>query len=121
MIIVFSSRSHGIVVSRRSDGSLAWSGQYNGVAIRSAVVIDGGKRCVLLLDPDANLSSAFENLLCIDHMGRTVWTAKLPNEYQDVFVAIHPQKEGIWANTFSGFRILIDEHSGVELRRSFVK
>ena len=120
MSIVFSSSSHGIFVSQRFDGSKSWSGQYNGVAIKSAVPIDGGKRCILLLDPDANQRSAFENLLCIDQNGNAVWTAKLPTS-ADVFVTIDAKEEGVWANTWSGFRVLIDEHSGTELKRAFVK
>jgi hypothetical protein len=118
--VVFSSPSHGIVVSRLSDGSKSWSGHYNGVAIQSAIPIDDGKRCILLLDPDADQRSAFENLLCIDQKGDIVWTAELPTS-SDAFVAIAPSKEGIWANTWSGFRVLIDEQSGEELKRTFVK
>lgn len=66
MSVAFAASSAGIVVSQRSDGTVSWFGQYNGVATRHAVPIDGGERCILLLDPDANQRSAFENLLCID-------------------------------------------------------
>jgi hypothetical protein len=120
MSVVFSSPQLGIVVSRQADSSQSWSGQYNGVAIKSAVPIDAGKLCVLLLDPDANQRSAFENLLCIDQQGNRIWTAKLPTS-PDVFVRINMKAEGIWANTWSGFKVLFDERSGAEIRRSFVK
>jgi hypothetical protein len=76
------------------------------VAIKFAVPIDGGKRCVLLLDPDANQRLAFDNLLCIDQQGKAIWTAKLPTS-SDVFVYIDLMTEGIWANTWSGFKVLI--------------
>ena len=120
MSAIFSSAQHGIVVSRQADGSQSWSEQYNGVAIKSAIPIDAGKRCILLLDPNANQRSAFENLLCIDQQGKPIWTAKLPTS-SDVFVRIDPMAEGIWANTWSGFKVLIDERTGVELKRAFVK
>jgi len=120
MSVIFSSSQCGIVVSRQADGSQSWSGQYNGTAIKSAFAIDGGRRCILLLDPDANKSSVFENLLCIDQQGKPIWTARLPTS-SDVFVCIDPKAEGIWANTWSGFKVLIDEYSGAEIKRAFVK
>lgn len=120
MSVSFSSSAHGIIVSRRPDGSYSWSGHYSGMVIKSVVPIDCGKRCVLLLDPDANQRSAFENLLCIDEQGSVIWKAKLPTG-TDAFVGIDSRNEGIWANTWSGYRVLIDEHSGKELTRTFVK
>jgi hypothetical protein len=118
--VIFSSVQQSIVVSRQADGSYSWSGKYNGVAIQSAVPIDGGKCCVLLLDPDASPDPAFKNLLCIDQQGKSIWTATLPTS-PDVFVRIEPVAEGIWANTWSGFKVLIDERTGVEIKRAFVK
>jgi hypothetical protein len=120
MRILFASLQDGIMVSQQADGSLSWSGQYNGIAVRSAVPIEDGKRCILLLDPDANRNPTFENLLCIDQMGNRVWTAKLPTS-PDVFVTLDARAEGIWANTWSGFKVLLDRHSGLELKRAFVK
>ena len=120
MSVAFSSPQHGIVVSRRSDGSQSCSGQYNDIPIRSAVPIDDGKRCILLLDPDASQRSVFENLLCIDQNGSAFWTAKLPDR-PDCYVSIDLREEGIWANSWSCFRVLIDKHSGVELERIFTK
>lgn len=94
--------------------------QYDGIAIKSAIPIDGGRRCILLLDPDANQHAEFENLLCIDQNGATVWVAKLPAS-QDAFISMDSKDEGVWASTWSGFRMLFDTHSGFELQRTFVK
>jgi hypothetical protein len=69
MSVVFSALDQGVVVSRNPDGSYAWSGQYNGAAIKCAVPSDDGKHCVILLDPDASKRQAFENLLCFDRKG----------------------------------------------------
>ncbi|MHB1530018.1 MAG: hypothetical protein ACYCXT_11440 [Acidiferrobacteraceae bacterium] len=120
MSIIFSSRRHGIVVSQHAGGSRSWSGQYNGASIKCAVPIDSGKRCILLLDPEANKLAVFENLLCIDRNGNLIWTAKLPTS-PDVFLSISPSAAGIWVNTWSGLRILLDENTGAERDRAFVK
>jgi hypothetical protein len=73
-----------------------------------------------LLDPDASQRSAFENLLCIDRKGSPVWTAKLPTS-PDVFLEIAPTSDGILARTWSGLKVLLDQHTGAELKRIFVK
>jgi hypothetical protein len=120
MSVVFSSLHQGVVVSRNPDGSYSWSGQYNGAAIKSAVPIDDGKHCILLLDPDASKRSAYENLLCIDRKGSPVWTAKLPTS-PDVFLEVTLTPEGLFAKTWSGLKVLLDQHTGAELKRIFVK
>lgn len=120
MGIAFSSLDQGVVVSSNPDGSYSWSGQYNGAAIKRAVPIDAGNHCILLLDPDASKHSAFENLLCIDRKGTPIWTAKLPTS-PDVFLEITPISEGLLAKTWSGLKVLLDQQTGAELKRIFVK
>lgn len=120
MSVIFSSLHQGVVVSRNPDGSYSWSGQYNGADIKRAVPSDDGRQCVLLLDPDASKRSAFENLLCIDRKGTPVWTAKLPTS-PDVFLDVTSNPEGLLAKTWSGLKVLLDQHTGVELKRIFVK
>jgi hypothetical protein len=120
MSIIFSSLHHGIVVSQNADGSRSWSGHHNGVSIKCAIPIGDGKRCILLLDPGANQCSVFANLLCIDRKGNPIWTAKL-SEIPDVFLSITASREGIWAHTWSGYRVLLDENTGAELKSTFVK
>jgi hypothetical protein len=89
---VFSTLHQSFVVYRDADGSLSWSGQYYGVVIESALPIDDGKQCIVLLDPDASQRLIFENLLCIDQKKNVIWTAKLPS-MPDRFVRID-QREG---------------------------
>jgi hypothetical protein len=120
MSAVFSSLHRDVIMSHNPDGSYFWSGQYNGAAIKCAVPIDDGKHCIPLLDPDASKRSAFENLLCIDRMGVLFWTAKLPMS-PDVFLNVTSNSEGLLANTSSGLKVLLDEHTGSESKRTFVK
>jgi hypothetical protein len=119
MSIVFSS-TNGIIVSEKADKSYEWSGLYNGIAIKTAVPIEHGERCVLLLDPDASPKNVFENLFCIDPSGRSIWIAHLPS-VPDRFLDLAVTSEGMWGTTWSGFRILLDKNSGRELKRVFVK
>lgn len=119
MGVVFSSLP-GLVVSRNPNGSYSWSGQFNGADIKCVAPSDNGTHCVLLLDPDASKRSAFENLLCIDRNGAPVWIAKLPTS-PDVFLNLISTSEGLVATTWSGLQILLDQHTGAELKRTFVK
>jgi hypothetical protein len=118
--IIFSSLHQGVVLSRNPDGSYAWSRGYDGADIKSAPPIDDGRHCILLLDPDVNTKSAFENLPCIDRLGRPVWTAKLPTS-PDGFVAVRSTPDGLVANTWSGIEIFLDQYTGLEMNRVFVK
>jgi hypothetical protein len=119
MDVVFSSLQ-GVVVSRNPDGSHSWSGQFNGADIKHAAPSDDGTLCVLLLDPDASKHSVFENLLCIDQKGTPIWTAKLPTS-PDAFLDFTSTPEGILSTTWSGLKILLDQNTGRELKRTFVK
>jgi hypothetical protein len=73
-----------------------------------------------LLDPDANAQSAFENLLWIDRLGRPVWTAKLPTS-PDAFAAVRSTPDGLVTNTWRGIEIFLDQYTGLEMNRVFVK
>jgi hypothetical protein len=120
MSVVFSSLDRGVVVLRHPDGSNSWSGEYNGASIKCAVPSDDGKHCVVLLDPDASKRQVFENFLCIDRKGAPVWIAKLPS-IPDVFLRVTSTPQGLLANTFSGFQVLLDQNTGAELKSIFVK
>lgn len=119
MTVAFSSKE-GLSVFRRADGSFSWIGKYKGVSVKNALPIAGGKKCILLLDPDASNRSTFENLLCIEQSGRTIWTAKLPSN-PDAFLETSLTSEGISALTWSGLRVVLDPYTGVEKKRIFVK
>jgi len=117
--IMFSALKPGISILR-DGGSTICSGCFEGAVIKSAIPLDNGARCILLLDPDASSASAFENLVCIDRAGAVVWRARLPTS-PDVFVAVLQVPEGVLAKTWSGLSILLDLDSGREQARSLVK
>ena len=120
MNVAFSSIHPTLVVSHNPDGSYSWSGQYNGADIKRALPSDDGEHCILLLDPDASKSSVFENLLCIDRQGSPIWAAKLPST-PDAFVDVKANAAGLVATTWSGWNIFLDQNTGTELKRVFVK
>ena len=120
MPLVFSAKRLGLIVWRYDDGSLACTGRYNGIDVVDAVPIDDGARCVLLLDPDGGHRLVFENLLCVDPDGAVVWAAKLPS-MPDKFVAMRLTDDGICANTWSCYLILLDPDTGAELSITFTK
>ncbi len=88
--------------------------------IKQAIPLNNGNRCILLLDPDATKRPAFENLLCIDRKGTAVWVAKLPTSL-DVFLDATITRDGLEAHTWSGMNVVLDQNTGAELKRTFVK
>jgi hypothetical protein len=116
--IVFSALKLGISV--QENNGLIISGQFGGAAIKSAIPLGNGARCILLLDPVASDATAFENLVCVDRAGAVIWRARLPTS-PDVFVSVALVPEGVQAKTWSGVSILLDVDSGREQARSFVK
>jgi outer membrane protein assembly factor BamB len=118
--MAFSLLDRSFVVSQRDDGMLFWSGTFNGMPIRRAIPLEDGNRCIILLDPDATKQPVFANLLCIDRTGTPVWTAKLPTN-PDVFLEATLEPEGLLTHTWSGMNIVLDQNTGDELRRRFVK
>jgi TRAP-type uncharacterized transport system substrate-binding protein len=96
-----------------------WPQHYQGIPIRFAIPVGNGERCVVLLDNEA-IPALFNNLLCIDRSGKTVWTAK-PATSTDSFVGVTRTSNGLFAWSWEAFRFRLDEETGAELDREFVK
>jgi hypothetical protein len=73
-----------------------------------------------LLDPEASQRPVFENLLCIDRREVPVWSAKLLDN-PDFFVSADQTDAGISATTFSGWLVVLDQNTGIRLKRVFTK
>ncbi len=85
-----------------------------------ALPFNYGSMCVILLDPDSSNELRFENLFCINRKGAVVWRAHLPGS-PDSFISAFESEDGIVANTWSGFHIVIDKDTGKEKIRQFTK
>lgn len=118
--ILFESGPNQIVVFSDAGNAPRWSGQYHGCSIKNAIPLNEGETCILLLDPDAVSDKQFRNLLCIDDSGRSSWIAELPSS-PDVFVNVKVTEQGVVANTWSGFMLVLGKRSGKEINRKFVK
>ena len=89
--------------------------------MQRAIPTAGGKHCVMLLNPDAAPARrVFENLICIDVAGNVVWKAKLPS-MPDMFVEVSTTNDGLWANSFSCWKMWLDPDTGAILRSEFTK
>jgi hypothetical protein len=115
---VFSASALEFRVSQQADGSLKWHGLYGEKKVRTALPIEQGAKCILLLESD--LSGKFKNLLCIDQGGSVVWTAPLPS-FPDSFVEISLASDGVHAVSLSGYDLVLDSGSGKVLSQVFVK
>jgi hypothetical protein len=117
---VFSAPALEFSVIQEADGLLNWHGLYRGKKVKTALPVEQGAKCILLLDPDACLSGAFDNLFCIDRGGSVVWTAPLPTS-RDAFVEMNLGSDGLHAVSWSGYHLLLDAQSGRLLSQVFVK
>lgn len=115
---VFNSPLLGLSVFREEDGSLSWTGTYEGFPIRDVMPVDGD--CVILLDPDASKQLVFKNLLRVGHNGVPRWFADLPSS-PDAFIDMCSEKGGLVARSWSGYRIHLDPKSGRSIVVEFVK
>ncbi len=88
--------------------------------VASALPIDNNSRCIVLLDILASKESQFRNLLCIERDGNVVWKAELPVS-QDAFVSFQMTTDGLVANSWSGYRVILNPATGKIMERQFVK
>lgn len=116
---VFSIPGHEFAVFQAEDGAISWSGNYQGMKVVAALLIDDA-RCLVLLDMAASKQKVFENLLCVERSGNVVWKAELPDQ-PDAFVSFQKTAEGLVANTWSGYRVVLNPTTGKLVERQFVK
>jgi hypothetical protein len=96
------------------------AGTFKGQPVKTALPIDNGERCIILLDPDATKIAKFDNLFCIDRSERKIWSAKLPGP-GDAFTEISFCPKGIQAYSWSGFSVTINIEDGVAIDSKFTK
>jgi len=118
---VFSAPALEFSVVQGADGSLKPHGLYRGQNVKTALPIEHGAKCVLLLDGDARLTGSFENLFCIDRDGNVAWIAPLPTSHDDTFVEISLGNDGLRAHSWSCYRLVLDPQSGKVLSEEFTK
>jgi hypothetical protein len=119
MDTLFAVKSKQFAVFRDADGWVTWS-DYDGNKVMAVFPLEGGSRCVVLLHPDALEKARFENLFCVDHDGKTVWTAELP-ETHDRYMDARMESDGLHAGTWSSHNMTLDPADGRVIRSEFVK
>src|SRR5438552_8610468 len=116
----FSASDIDFNVIREPDGSLKWHGLYRGQKVKTALPIEQGEKCILLLDEADYSKNLIYNLLCIDRAGSVIWTAPLPS-CPDSFVQIKLGGDSLHAQSWSGYRLVLDLQSGKVLSEVFIK
>lgn len=118
--VLFAMPDTTFRVTRGADGRPQWSGEFGGVKIASALPLERGCACIVLLDPDSNGSSSFRNLLCLQNDGGITWRAELP-EGNDAYVGFSMENGVLSASSWSGFKVRIDIATGRILDAVFTK
>jgi hypothetical protein len=116
---IFSIPCQQFTVFRQEDGSMNWIGNFRGMKVAAAMPLDSEK-CLILLDRMASKLEVFENLLCVEHDGNTVWKAELPDQ-PDSFVDFELTPKGLRAWTWSCWMLKLNLETGKIIEREFVK
>jgi hypothetical protein len=102
-------------------GHLLMRGMYKGIPVKKAVILEGGAKCLVLLDSFSCLDQgAFRNLFCLGRDGDKIWTAPLP-ETHDRFVDFNFNGERVVAYSISGYRVTLEVLTGRFVDQVFVK
>ncbi|HSQ65776.1 MAG TPA: hypothetical protein VLM85_21290 [Polyangiaceae bacterium] len=113
---------NGAIEVTDATGRLVWRGKPLQHRVKSVIPLAGEDICIVLLDPDVQLRSHFENVVCVDPHGGVVWRASLPTSgNDDCYLALAYEGGALVANSWSGFRVRIDPRGGRILDAVFTK
>ena len=86
----------------------------------SVLNIPGTDETIVLLEPSEG-PKVVQNLIRVSPDGKVVWRAELPGSEPDSYTEIQLQGNGVVANTWTGYRRLINIESGKIISEVFVK
>jgi outer membrane protein assembly factor BamB len=120
--IIFSLHDKGIVVTDLGTGEVLWAGRPLGYMASEVLAFPSGDRAIVLLDYSSMPTGPAQNLICIGENGEVLWRSPLPTESPtDAFTAVRFVDDRIIANSWSGFRSVVDPQTGELIERTFVK
>jgi hypothetical protein len=112
----------GKLVAAESTGRVLWTGRLDNTAPRTVLAVEGGEDCIVLLRYEDSDAHPFANVLRVTPSGGVTWRAALPSdEPNDAYVSVSRAPDGLVANSWSGYRVRLDESSGQILERVFTK
>ena len=119
MNILFASSVLKIIVYQKDSGECVAHGTFDGIDILNSLPLDSGDKCVFLLMANKKRIK-FDNLVCVNKSGEILWQSNILSAV-DFFVSIELNFDIIIANSWYGYRVLIDKDYGREISRIFVK
>ena len=111
-------------VASAETGQLLWLDLPEGYAVRAVAAIPDTDDRLVLLESDTGKASRqnhFENLWRYSHEKGVIWRAELPQSGANYYVAFELQTGGLWANSWSCFRVAIDLETGTIRSKTFTK
>jgi outer membrane protein assembly factor BamB len=122
MALVFDSDSAGTMTIRDGQGGkVLWSGLPAGRRVMSLAPSRDGRRCVVLGQWDGQVKND-RNLFCVDAAGTTIWIAETPDRSgPDAYVSLRVVDGRVVANSWSCYRVVLDDSTGEILETVFTK
>ena len=102
-------------------GALLWSGRPLGHGASVVLPVPETNDAIVLLNPDEQVNGRFGNLLRLSADGSVSWQAVPVFENNDVFVAVEWLGDKLMANTWSGYRVVVEVDTGLPLETAFTK
>ena len=103
---------YGELVLYSSEGQVLYQGKPDGFTVSEACATEAGRIVVLGKTPEKAYLSC-QNLLMLDRTGKIIWRAQLPQPSSaDAYVSFTYEDGRILANSWSGYRVLIDPNNG---------
>ena len=124
MKYAYFKSSDSLGVTSAATGERLWLDLPEGYAVRAVAAIPDTDDCLVLLESDTGKASRqnhFENLWRYSHEKGVIWRAELPQSGADYYVAFELQTGGLWANSWSCFRVAIDLETGTIRSKTFTK
>ena len=124
MKYAYFKSSDSLGVASAATGELLGLDMPEGYAVRAVAAIAETDDCLVLLGSGTGKASQprhFENLWRYSHEKGVVWRAELPQSGSDSYVTFELKADGLWANSWSGFRVAIDLESGAIRSKTFTK
>lgn len=122
MRYTYSIKNNDLVVRDRISGIIVWQGKPEGYPVKEAVALVGTDDCIVLYPYMSGQQRNFENLVRCRGDGSVVWRAELPETSMlDAYVSVQLGNDGLIANSWSCYFVVLDPDTGRILSARFTK
>lgn len=120
MTPTYAQKDDRLRIEDPATGALIWEGQPDGCSVLKVAALPNSDDALILLDwmaapaRDGNLRRYSPEL-------RLIWKAVAPQSSHDCYVSFRLEDAVLIADSWSGYKVVIDQATGSILERAFTK